>query len=180
MKTKTGSSHLALLAIALTAAFVGQPLFGQGVVQHQIVITETSSTSTGLTATYDGSTAGIIVTFNGPDSWTITFSNPVELFAPNVAWVERENSSLGNAVAGIQSSPFTHQLNVFSDHSTTHFRPVADESTVNTYGADRTDGGSISATFDDDAATAEVPDTGTTGSLFGLSLTGLAFLRRKL
>jgi hypothetical protein len=37
--------------------------------------------------------------------------------------------------------------------------------------------------FVDSAATSEtaaVPDTGTTASLFGLSLTGLAFLRRKL
>jgi hypothetical protein len=50
------------------------------------------------------------------------------------------------------------------------------------------DGGTFSApgfnmVFVDSAATSEttaVPDTGTTASLFGLSLAGLAFLRRKL
>ena len=44
-----------------------------------------------------------------------------------------------------------------------------------------TDGGvDVFATFHDNAAAAEAPDTGTTCSLFGVSLMGLAFLRRKL
>jgi hypothetical protein len=44
-------------------------------------------------------------------------------------------------------------------------------------------GPGFNVVFVDNAATSEttaVPDTGTTASLFGLSLTGLAFFRRKL
>ena len=45
-------------------------------------------------------------------------------------------------------------------------------------GTDILNGGTISVTFFDNGDTARTPDTGTTLSLFGLSLMGLAFLRR--
>ena len=48
-------------------------------------------------------------------------------------------------------------------------------------GLDTTDGVPFDVTFNDNGDTARgVPDTGTTVSLLGLSLMGLAFLRRKL
>src|ERR1700693_724582 len=45
---------------------------------------------------------------------------------------------------------------------------------------DLSDAVGIDVTFHDNGDTAAVPDTGTTGSLFGLSLAGLAFLRRNV
>jgi hypothetical protein len=175
MKTKAVGSRLALLAIAITATLLTGPVLAQ-TAPHQLVVTENSSTSTGLTATYDGS--AIAVTFIGPDHWTVTVPSTV-FFIPGGGfnWVEPGNSGLGNAV--ILGSPGNPRFSVTSD-TTTNFGLVADESTVNV-GTDTSNGGSISMTFDDDAATAEaVPDTGTTGSLLGLSLMGLAFFRRKL
>jgi len=61
MKTKIVLS----LAVGITAALVSQPVFA-GVIEHQLVLTENSSTS--LTATYDGSTSGVTVTFLSRDT----------------------------------------------------------------------------------------------------------------
>ena len=67
-------------------------------------------------------------------------------------------------------------IGVFSDFSLDSQTPVnADGAPVQV----GTDGGvPVIATFTDLAAHSEVPDTGRTFPLFGLSLTGLAFLRR--
>jgi VPDSG-CTERM motif len=174
MKTKTASSRLTLLAIAITAALVTQPVFGVAIVNN-IVITENSNSSTGLTATYNGSTSGVTVTFVSADHWTITFPSTVNLSPLGVDWVEPENTGLGNAV----TAPALNFVNVLSDVTTT-FSPVANGTTVMNVGTDFSNGGTINATFNDNGDVAAAPDTGTTASLLGLSLTGLAFFRRKL
>jgi len=155
------------LAIAITAALLTGPVLAQPA-PHQLVVTENSSTSTGLTATYDGS--ALAVTFIGPDQWTVTVPSTV-FFIPGGAfkWVEPENSGLGNSV--VLGSPGIPRFSVTSD-ITTNFPPVADESTVN-IGTDSSNGAPISMTFDDDAATAEVPDTGSTFGLLFLALIAL-------
>jgi hypothetical protein len=83
-------------------------------------------------------------------------------------WVE-PNSGLGNSV--VLGSPGIPRFLVTSD-ITNNFPPVADESTVN-IGTDSSNGAPISMTFDDDAATAEVPDTGSTFGLLFLALIAL-------
>jgi VPDSG-CTERM motif len=149
-----------------------------------IDLTEISSTS--LTALYNGSATGIIVSNTGPDQWTLTFA-PTVTFLSNldVGWIELENPSQVNLIS--TTNPPSNQLFVTSDISpnltsvfqngiTTNFSAGTDFSNVAAGPV------SIFATFHDNAAASEatVPDTGTTGSLLGLSLMGLAFLRRKL
>ena len=58
--------------------------------------------------------------------------------------------------------------------------PPNDRFTYVAAGMDTSDGVAIDVTFNDHGDTARVPDTGTTGSFLGLSLMGLAFLRRKI
>ena len=174
MKTKTASSRLALLAIAITAALVTQPVFGQGPAPNQIDITETSSTN--LTATYKGSPISAAdIHGSGPDSWNVTFPGTVSFNGDRGTWIESAN--IENTV---DFTLMDHVLFVNSDVGGTGF--FANGQTFMGVGTDSSNGASINATFfdnaRDDAATA--PDTGTTFSLFGFSLTGLAFLRRKL
>ena len=56
---------LPALMVAITAAWVTQPAFGDGSGFHDFVITENSSAS--LTATYDGSP--LTVNLTSPDHW---------------------------------------------------------------------------------------------------------------
>jgi VPDSG-CTERM motif len=174
MKTKTVVSRLALLVIAITAAFVTQPVFGIPM-DHQLVFTENSSTS--LTVTFDGSTSGITVTELGPDRWTIAL--PFGIAGLHQAqWVEPENSNAVNFVqdTGLSGNGFFH---VFSG-TTKASLPLTVNGMSVPFGTDASDGIAIAATFNDTGDVEAVPDTGTTGSLLGLSLTGLAFFRRKL
>lgn len=173
MQTKTVSSRLALLAIAVTAALVAQPVFGQGT-SHQLVVTENSSKD--LSVIYDGST--ITPTFVSPDNWIVTLPSTVQFFGDSFKWVEPENSGLGNAVNLLATS---NQFTVFSDQIT-NFLPKADESTVNNVGIDSNNAGPISITFDDDGDVAAAPDTGTTWMLLLLGVTatfGLKFFVRR-
>jgi hypothetical protein len=48
------------------------------------------------------------------------------------------------------------------------------------FGTNTADGHALFVTFNDNGDVAAAPDSGTTFSLFGFSLMGLAFLRRKL
>jgi VPDSG-CTERM motif len=165
---------LPALMVAITAVWVTQPVFGGGVTPapHQIVMTENSSTS--LAVTYDGSP--LIVSLDGSDLWHFTLpATFLSLGRP--AWTEPENSSLVNFV-DFTSNTFAI---VHSDIlSNSVFSTNADGASV-LVGSVLVDGLSVFATFHDNAAASEgVPDTGTTGSLLGLSLMGLGFLRRKL
>jgi hypothetical protein len=162
------------LVIAITAALVTQPVFGIPM-DHQLVFTENSSTS--LTVTFDGSTSGITVTESGPDRWTVAL--PFVITGLHQAqWVEPENSNAVNLVqdAGPAGNGF---FRVFSGTGKA-FLPLTANGMSVTFGTDASDGIAIAATFNDNGDTDAVPDTGTTGSLLGLSLTGLAFFRRKL
>src|SRR5947209_4418749 len=67
-------STLVFLAIAIAAALVTQPVRAVPIVNN-IVITESSSTS--LSATYNGLTTGVTVSFLGTDTWAVTFPSTV-------------------------------------------------------------------------------------------------------
>lgn len=72
-----------------------------------------------------------------------------------------------------------NQSNVISDGDF-GLAGVPNGTPIANVGTDTSNGASISVTFFDKGDVATAPDTGTTGSLFGLSLMGLTFLRRKL
>jgi len=59
--SKSTLKILPALIAAITAAWVAQPVYGDGVVIHQLVFTEDSSLPDGLSITYD--TMPITVTF---------------------------------------------------------------------------------------------------------------------
>jgi hypothetical protein len=168
MKTKTGSSRLALLAIAITAASVTQPVLG--VSDHQILITEKSSTS--LTATFDG--LPFAATPVSSDNWFFLLPAGFLSFG-QPAWTEPENSSLVNWVDfSLNRAAYVHSdISPFSFFTSTNRNDKSVQ--VGTY-----QGGNVFATFNDLGDTAAVPDTGTTGSLFGFAMVGLALFRRKL
>jgi len=162
--------------VAITAALVTQPVRAVPIVNN-IVITENSSTS--LTATYDGSTTGVTVAFDGTDLWTVTFPSTVTFsLLGGVNWLEPENSSLGNEVSFFTRP--SNELGVTSESALVGSKTTGNGSTITNVGTDSSNGLSISVTFFDKGDVATAPDTGTTGSLLGLSLMGLAFLRRKL
>jgi hypothetical protein len=175
--SKSTLKILTALMVAITAAWVTQPVFGQAPAPtpHQFVITENSSTS--LAATYDGSP--LTVNLFSADNWN--FLLPVGFVNTSAGagqqWTEPDNSSLVNLV--IFGTDITHAAIIRSDiSSSTQFPINADGAApvlVGTVG-----GVDVFATFHDLGDNAAVPDTGTTISLFGLSLTGLGFLRRKL
>jgi VPDSG-CTERM motif len=167
---------LPALMVAITAALVTtQPVFG-GLIVNQLVMTETSSTS--LSATYNN--AALTVVNTGPDLWTLTL--PTTFTANGIVplgWVEPENANNFNVLSlipGVADST----LSVASDVSGFSGIVTSNGSSI-AIGHDP-NGALIQASFFDNAATSEaaVPDTGTTFSLFGLSLAGLAFLRRKI
>ena len=170
------SNTLKILA-AITAACVTNTVFGSLITDHQLVITENSSTS--LSVTYDG-TALTVGSGGNPDSWfidavpNITLVNP----GPNdrFEWLE-PGSNDGNF---FRQNGAGGSFNASSDDLVQGSSPPNDGFTYVAAGMDTSDGVAIDVTFNDHGDTARVPDAGTTGSLFGLSLMGLAFLRRKL
>src|SRR5476649_481378 len=96
--SKSTLKTLPALMVAITVALLTQPVFGQN---HQMVITENSSTSL-LTVTYDGLTAGITQQNLGADLWTITF--PQDLFLPTglgstLSWFEPGNPNQINVLS---------------------------------------------------------------------------------
>jgi hypothetical protein len=176
MKTKTVSSRLALFAIAISAALLTEPAFGSAVTPHQFVFTEKSFAS--LSVTYDGVDVLIPCTGPGcpPDTWNFGLGSATFVSNGSVQWFEPGSSTLVNFVNF--GTAMTHEGTVLSDISLyTQFPVNADRASVlvGTVG-----GVDVFATFHDKGDAATVPDTGTTASLFGLSLAGLVFLRRKL
>jgi hypothetical protein len=169
------NSTLKILA-AIAAACVTNTVFGGVIIDHQLVFTENSSSS--LSVTFDGSATGITVMNTTPDNWAVNTSSLS--FAEGTSflaeWGEPETAGSKNVIA-----LFTGDTNNFSVSSETE-----GASTVTngfTYVGLLTfisDGVPVDVTFNDNGDTTRgVPDTGTTASLFGLSLMGLAFLRRK-
>jgi hypothetical protein len=167
---------LAALLIAIAAGLVVQPGFGASITDHQLVIIENSSTS--LSVTYDGTPVPVTLS-PGPDNWLLN-PLPVNLSpsAFSLLWFEPGTSTLFNHLAEI---PASGQFFVSSD--TPIFGTFSAQSNGFTYvnaGLDNSDGVGVDITFRDHGDIAATPDTGTTGSLFALSLIGLAFLRRKM
>jgi VPDSG-CTERM motif len=163
-------STLAPLAIAIGTTLVTQPACAVSIVNN-LVITENSNSSTGLTATYNGSTSGVTVSFSGSDTWLVTVTSAT--FTAADLWQEPE-VGFGNGVTAAGST-----LTIVSD-GFVGSGGVPNGTTVPNFGTDTSNGGSISVTFNDNGDVAAAPDTGTTASLLGLSLASLAFLRRKL
>lgn len=149
-------------------AVATQPLKAE--VINQIVLTENSSTS--LTATYNGSTSGVTVTFLGDDLWNVTFPASVtfSLFG-GVNWLEPGSTTQGNEVTFF--TPPSHTLSVISDFQLAGLTTVGNGITVNNVGTDSINGGSISATFNDNGDVASAPDTGSTLGLLAVALAGL-------
>lgn len=158
---------LAPLALAITAALIASSAFAQVAVTHQLIFTETSSTT--LNVTYDGLTTGVNVNYISGDHWGVTIGYAVT-FSGGPQWTEPEDPSFVNLLTTFGNN----QVIVNSDFFPNGTVPLANGSSFANFGIDSRDGGSISATFRDrgDAPTA-VPDTGSTFALLLLALTAL-------
>ena len=167
MKTNRSSkifkpSTLVSLGIAIAAALVTQPVRATAV--NNIVLTENSSTS--LTATYNGSTSGVVVTNTSADNWIVRFPFGTSFNSVTGGWMESANT--GNRVA---FDFMSDDLTVFSDVLLTGGLNNGD--TLTGVGTD-INGVSIDATFTDNAATSEgVPDSASTLGLLSLSAAAL-------
>ena len=153
--------------MAIAAALVTQPMRA-GVFVDALVITENSSTS--LTAILNVNTP-LTVTPNGADNWFINLTGVDGLIQ---AWAEPDAADFSNVVLFDAASP--GQLRVFSEVDAPGALADGKPDTMNF----TLNGNPLRVTFNDLGDGATVPDTGTTFSLFGLSLAGLGFLRRKL
>jgi hypothetical protein len=169
-------SALALFGIAIATALVTQPTCASLIDSanaNEIVLTETSPTS--LTATYtlaDGSTEPVTIDFLLNDTWHIFFPASVEFTIDFVQWAEPESTITVN-----QLIPFTSDIIIFSDFSSSLSGSVPNGTTVGNVATDFSNGLPANATFFDNAATAEgaaVPDGGYTFCLLFLSLVGLS------
>jgi hypothetical protein len=165
---KTNPSPKIFKYATFAAAWIAMALVTQSVMAqaNQLVLEENSSTS--LTVTYTpigGSTTNLTVLGLGTDSWDVllpmTFSGP----GVSASWSEPGSADSSNLVDFLVSTSAT----VFSDHSGTG---LPDEFPI-FVGFDTSNNQAIDATFDDDAATAEAPDTGSTFALLFLALTAL-------
>jgi len=170
------------LIVAIAAVLAAPSIFGGGI--NLIDLTENSSTS--LSATFNGSAALITVVNTGLDQWTVIFPEFI-LINPNASyrWTEPEGVNQVNLVTSL-SGIENHQLFVTSDVSS-NLVGASPNGTINPVpiGFDTSGGQStvIFASFHDVAGASEfasVPDGGTTLSLLGISLVGLAFLRRRV
>ena len=172
--------------VAIITAWFAHPAWA-GVAEPTLTVTEVSNTQ--LNWAWDaagGSSSGSINTLL-PDNWPITpisgpnlFQSPSFNFTGHGLWTEPGEPGFYNllSVGYFQSTTSIGLWTIFpviSDSSTSSGFPIFPDSTV-------ADVGLFKFAFVDSAAAsaATVPDTGTTFSLFGLSLMGLGFLRRKV
>jgi hypothetical protein len=156
---KTRALTLLVVAIVLLAL---QP--ARAVAIHSLVLTETSSTS--LTATYDGSAVGVSVIYISGDHWGVTVGFPVA-FSGNPQWTEPDNPSAFNVITLLA---IPNQFIVNSDFFSNGTTPLADGTIFPNFGTDARDGAPISVTFKDYGDVAAVPDAGSTSLLLLLSL----------
>jgi len=166
MKTNPRRAYLAVL-IGITTALISQSALG-----HELVLTELSSTT--LTATYDGLTSRISISSNPsvPDRWAVTVSSASFGLSPlGTGWIEPEDNSLFNTITGISNMQgVSASVEFTSDSNLSFHSPLTDGSTLNNFGTDGLDGGTINLTFNDKS---DLPDTGSTLGLLGLALAGL-------
>ena len=157
------------LAIAITA--IAQLVSAQ-VAPHQLILTETSSTS--LAGTYDNSTVKVGINFISLDHWGVTIGYPVTLTG-NPQWTEPEDPAAFNVIT-LLAPP--GQFIVNSDFLDNGTAPLTNGSASNNFGTDSRDGGSISITFRDRGDAGAVPDTGSTLILLCLSVAALFVVSR--
>jgi VPDSG-CTERM motif len=171
---------LPVLMVAITAALLTQPVFGTSIP----VITFTEKSNTDLTAVYtdgSGATTNLTVTPDpsSTDVWSVTTPSYLVSTGNQATWSEPSSTNSLNVITGFAlmpvffvSSDLSGGPGLFANNTRSTFAiaAVPGAAPVLVYGV-----------FNDlgDSA-AGVPDTGTTASLFGLSLAGLAFLRRKV
>jgi hypothetical protein len=193
--SKSTLKMLLALMIAISA-LMAQPIFGGQATPANTLVVFTEESSSILNATVAGIAFGT-VSLTSPDHWTWTLPadrpNIVSFIVTGVAsqfWLEPGSASptLVNQVAPgfAVGSNFTQggaRITSDFDMGTLGFLTVADTTIVRDSVTFNYVGGSTE-TFDvqfiDKGDIATVPDTETTGCLFALSLTGLAFLRRKI
>ena len=134
---------------AITAALVTQPVFGSSIdLDHQMVFTENSSSS--LSVTYDGSSAGITVTPISPDGWTVTFSQ--SFTSGGFTWQDPTDAAvLSNLVLFLSGGRF----DVISDFLVPTTQPNG--STYVGAGTQVSDGTPFDMTFNDNGDTARTP-----------------------
>jgi hypothetical protein len=178
---------LPALMVAIITAWFTHPAWA-GAVEPTLTLTEVSNTQ--LNWAWDaagGSTSGTINTLL-PDNWP---STPIS--GPNLNQSEGFNLT-GHALWTEPGNPGFYNLFFLQYFQSTTsiglwtiFPVISDTSDTSsgfTIFPDSTvaDSGFFKFAFVDSAAASEatVPDTGTTFSLFGLSLMGLGFLRRKV
>jgi len=166
-----------LLAIAIAAALVTQPMRAVPIVDT-LVITENNSTASGLTAmlTVNGTTTSLPVTFISTDLYTIALTGvsgpipgpglpPQEGFQ---AWTE-PGGAVG-FVNSVSTQSVLNRLSVLSDFDLA-FPAIANGTT------DTTDfslnGSTLWVTFNDNGDVARTPDTGSTLGLLSLSVVAL-------
>ena len=162
--------------IAITAALVTQPMRAGAI--DTLLITENSSTSLTALLTTPSGTTSLTVTPGLADRWTIALTGISGLggFDTAASWTEPGAAGKVNLVDFETVNP--NLLVVRSDSPSPVGGGLPDGTPDTT--TFTLNGNPLSVTFFDKGDAATVPDTGTTFSLFGLSLTGLGFLRRKL
>jgi hypothetical protein len=171
--SKSTLKILPALMVAITAALVTQPMRAGAI--DTLVITENSSALLTAILTTSSGTTSLSVLNTSSDNWTIDVAGvSVTSIVDNLQfWAEPDAAGFGNQVAYFF---VPNQLGVVSDIGLANALAdgTADTTTFTL------NGNPLSVTFFDKGDVATVPETGTTFSLFGLSLTGLGFLRRKL
>jgi VPDSG-CTERM motif len=170
--SKSTLKILPALMIAIIAALVTQPMRAGAI--DTLLITENSSTS--LTAILNGTTS-LTVTPGLADNWSIALTGISGLggFDATASWTEPGAAGFLNLVSFQSNHPST--LFVRSDFFNGNLGLANNTADMTFFTLNLNP---LFVTFNDLGDVATVPDTGTTFSLFGLSLMGLGFLRRKL
>jgi hypothetical protein len=167
---------ITILAITFAALVLSRPTFANPIPLHTLDITENSSTS--LTVIFDtNNVTASVVALNSPDNWTLTFDPSIQFGVFNSFWLEPDPNFVN--VVFNNGPNDSNVLFVLSENPNTG-GAVPDGTTQNQGITVNGQLGRVDIRFFDKGDVATAPDTGTTASLFGLSLTGLAFLRRKL
>lgn len=167
----TVSRGLLPLVVIAFAVLVTKSAVAQ--VANTLTLEETSSAT--LTATYSPapgfptSTTFTVTPGAAPDNWFVSSPN-LQLTTTGNTWIEPDNPFSYNRLAIPPNASAPNILSVTSD--VIGQGNLADESAF-AVGIDLGNGQPINVVFDDDAATAEAPDTGSTLGLFFLSLTAL-------
>lgn len=176
------------LLVTIATALIMPTVHGQAPIPTPTpVVVFTEKSSTDLTAVYTngmGVSTNLTVIFDPsfPDSWEVETDPTVLLptLGIGAGWFEPSSTSSGNGIgSGVNEwfvgsdEPFVPGAMAFANNTQTSYAIASDV----------TGGGSVPVygIFNDlGDRPAGVPDTGTTASLLGFSLAGLAFLRRKL